>query len=152
MSVSEYAASPEYQAHLRQSRLDLQEFINGYIGCCLWANALEYVPGPNGYEEPELGSVDLTAERDRLTFDALKAMVRDAMDFYRANYPEMHPAVLEGCTWERMGELFALSRGGHGTGFFDQGFRASQRLQDAARVYGSQDLLIHLTDRKIEVL
>lgn len=129
------------------------EYLEGYISASLWCNGLEYVPGPSGYEEPELGSVDLTKERDRLTFSALVEMVRDAIDFYDGNRDDLAELMRRPeTTWRGMGYLFALSRAGHGAGFFEIDGDAAQRLQKAARVYGSQDLLIHLIDRKIEVL
>lgn len=127
------------------------EYLEGYISAALWCNGLEYVSSPNGYAEPEIGSVDLTSERERLTFTALVEMVRDAIDFYDAEQADLRVLMARPeTTWTGMGTLFALSRAGHGAGFFEIDGDEGARLQRAARVYGSQDLL--LENGKIEVL
>lgn len=73
--------------------------------------------------------------------EALAKCVEDCEDFQKAHEDLLLEAYSH--SWysvERAGMDFWLSRNGHGSGFFDHGNEPIwQKLQDAAKVYGSVD-------------
>lgn len=139
---------------LLQDRLDRHEFVLGYIQAMLWANTLKLEGNYCGNDswDAEMVPVDATRLREQLTWDALKELVRDAESFRRAEYVHLLAGARR-YNWSEMGYCFALSRNGHGAGYFDRPIEGDvhDALQGAARVYGESTLELH-SDGKIEVL
>lgn len=140
----------------RQDRENRHAYLNGYIDTMVAHNAMACYPTGHGdNQEGEL--VHKAANRADLTMDALREMIGDAESFRRAQYAYLAQTVDElasrsiGNVWSEMGACFALSRNGHGAGFFDCGGTLETELQAAARVYGEQSLMIEF-DGRVEVL
>jgi hypothetical protein len=114
-------------------------FIDGYVLAMLWANT----QGDNGPDATDFTPDESPEElRDMLTWDALKALVRDAVDFYTAQQGDLTRAA-ETRPWDHLGHDFALSRAGHGTGFWDRGLgEVGDSLHAAAKVYGGEGLYV----------
>lgn len=145
-----------YAEQVIQDRENRHAFLNGYIDTMVAHNAMACYPTGHGdNQEGEL--VHEAADRDNLTMDALREMVSDAEAFRRAEYTQLAQTVGElqrrsiGNVWSEMGACFALSRNGHGAGFFDCGGSLETELQAAARVYGEQSLITEF-DGRVEVL
>ena len=100
-----------------------QQYLDGYRDAMLWANAYnEHCESIDARDiEPE-PYVDTT----------------DALAFLEDNREALASLVESGkATWEQHGQDFALTRNGHGAGFWDRGYgEVGQALTDAARVYG----------------
>ncbi|WP_156096594.1 hypothetical protein [Amycolatopsis jejuensis] len=80
--------------------------------------------------------------RGLLTWDALKELVRDATGFVAAQHADLTRAA-EQREWADLGHDFALSRAGHGTGFWDRGLGdVGDRLHRAAKVYSGDGLYL----------
>ena len=115
---------------------NLETFIAGYVEAMLWANAYT--------ENDETGEME-NAE-DAHHFEANRALVEteDATAFYSDNLEtltEVHETYAQ--AWDYMGHDFALTRNGHGAGFWDRGHGAlGETLSEAARVYGEASVYI----------
>jgi hypothetical protein len=73
--------------------------------------------------------------------ESRSAALRDVASFMSHHHADL---AASGLSPERIGHDFWLSRNGHGAGFFDEGLGAlGDRLQKAAKVYGSVDLYAH---------
>lgn len=135
------------------NRVDFLDFLQGYRACMLWANALRYS------EAGELDSANLSGEEceyrasePRAFFAGafLLSSARDCAAFMRDNAAALALAS-EVVDFERAGHLFALSRNGHGAGFFDYEYgqdaataAAFRSLQDAARAWGESSVLLEM--------
>jgi hypothetical protein len=100
----------------------------GYIECMLWANTLSDNGG-----EPEARDhrgEEVPAEVAAVAAADVAAFIQDA-----ATSPEWSDYIAEHGS-ERLGMDFALSRNGHGAGFFDRG-HGFPDLQRRAKVYGA---------------
>ena len=100
-------------------------FTSAYLSCALWASTDE-----NGEQLDVYDASDIAPE-------TLAQMVADCESFQDANAED-----LAQCDADRAGSDFWLSRNGHGAGFFDGPYPGDMgdRLQRAAKVYGSVDL------------
>lgn len=132
-----------------------REFTQAYAYCMLWANAytvrrdddgeiIRTTDNPDG-ELISFGDADIMPEdwRDSSDMWALDAFDADAQTsieadceaFVRDNWPDLY-----GIDSDSAGHDFALSRNGHGAGFFDRGLGdTGRRLQDASRAYGESN-------------
>lgn len=109
-------------------------FRAGYVRAMLWANT---------YDERTGESVDAAYWWDgpgKWWEDAPVPLV-DADDFLAANYDAL---VSTGeLDFSQHGHDFALTRNGHGAGFWDRGYgEAGESLAAAARVYGSEEIYV----------
>jgi hypothetical protein len=111
----------------------LDDFTTAYIECALWSST-------ECDEDGDLGdSLDTNYGPEDITLPTLREMVRDCKAFQK-----YHAADLANLDESQAGHDFWLTRNGHGTGFWDRGLGAiGERLSDAARVYGSVDLMVH---------
>lgn len=133
-------------------RQDFLAFLEGYRACMLWANSFRYVG-------EELQSTCFSGEEceyrasyPRAFFIGafLVSSARDCRAFIVDNRAALDLCEESGTfDYERAGLLFALSRNGHGAGFFDFEYgalpdvsRACRALQTAARVWGESSLLL----------
>lgn len=108
-------------------------FIDGYIDCMLWAN---------GFVDQDENAVLEASDRDDLSWDALKNLVRDAVGFYTAQIAPLHTAEAQGRPWDHLGHDFALTRNGHGVGYWDRELGAvGDELTTAAEAYGEAHLI-----------
>lgn len=100
-----------------------------YVECLLWTETGDG-DNPRPLDE-EYGSSDIEA-------GALIEIGNDVADFVDANWFDV-----KGLSARQVGHDFALTRNGHGAGFWDRGLGdLGERLSDAARVYGSQGLSV----------
>lgn len=116
---------------------DLGAFIRGYVTAGLWCDAIDAAdPGA------EMGGMNGLG--DTPDADTMKSIREDCTAFMEANIGDLmdycdqrsyDPS--QGKPEDYAGHDFWLSRGGHGTGFFDRGLGAlGDRLQEEARLYG----------------
>lgn len=133
----------------------LDQFIAGYALCMLWANTYE------ASDENSTGEVDPYAWIDGRPGWQLRAfapagqrsITEDCEAFCLANWAD-----LSGLDPEQCGHDFALTRNGHGAGFWDRGLgEAGNRLTEACKPYGSSnawyiegssDPCVHLGDER----
>lgn len=119
----------------------LDRFTIGFLTAALWTS------------DPNPGSGEWCEHDDReirnIAASSIQDAIGDCQDFQSANaddlelYEELRPIRPDAdyTIRECAGHDFLLSRNGHGAGFFDRGNDpVFDRLQDAARVYGSWDL------------
>jgi hypothetical protein len=115
----------------------LDSFTQGYALAQLWASTSEIhdTEGIAGGPDPYAWQDDRDPVWALSAFTpASQAMIRsDVSDFTAANWAD-----LRDLDPGSAGHDFSLSRNGHGAGYFDRGYgELGDRLQDAARVYGS---------------
>lgn len=136
------------------SATEFREFLRGYRKAMLWANALTYHNG------------ELVALRDPDSVKYCPARIRiaDARECY-AFLTDCGPDIESQdigtgrhTHYEMCGHNFALSRNGHGAGFFDYGYRSAtnpettalhewgQRMQAKAKTYGSATYVVEDSD------
>jgi hypothetical protein len=119
----------------------LSQFTRGYVSAMFWANTM-LANGEN--DDANVG------DWDRLDHWAWLEVITDCTNFVTTNYADLlayakHRSFdpTEGTVWDYAGHDFALTRNGHGAGFWDRGLgELGDRLSDAARVYGSQNFVI----------
>lgn len=138
---------PEFQPSALQlpAIIDLPPMVRGYIAAMLWANTFHY-------DGEELKSADpAVTEQAGVTRDAIRAAVRDCKAFAAMAAsdrvdPTDRSVVAGAIEWrsypnhdalEYAGHCFALSRNGHGAGFFDSRYGAHRRLHQLAKTFGS---------------
>jgi len=110
-----------------------EQFREGYATAILWANC---------YEENEAGEcepVERYIDPNEITVDT-----DEANDFFSDNYAPMLALVeSDKCNWSQHGVDLALTRNGHGAGFWDRGYgEAGIILAAHARVYGEHSIYI----------
>lgn len=149
--------------------IKLRDFIDGYIECAMWANLLMYKceHGENAYQcdeckdlideiEPELESADADPGEydDELTEEARAEIVKDCTDFVACNIIDLMKSGLDS---GQCGHDFALTRCGHGAGFWDHYHKstpegaACERLTKACKAHGEQSFIVN-AQGKVEVL
>lgn len=112
--------------------LDIEAFIQSYLETALWCscdlNALSENCDDSleslGYEVEDIGD------------DFRKKSENDCRDFCEAHENDFRG------NESQAGHDFWLSRNGHGAGFFDGDWEDGDKLQKAAKVYGSVDLYV----------
>jgi hypothetical protein len=118
-------------------------FCNGYIDAMLWAN-LSTADGET-YEHPG-GEFNSHPLRAVVSPEAFAEMYLDCLNFVSQEWEDLHDLRPEQC-----GHDFALTRNGHGAGFWDRGYGdVGECLTRACKPYGDAGL-IH-TGTTIEVL
>jgi len=110
-----------------------QDFIDGYREAILWAG-LDW----HGMTDDNPDPLDDKYSDDDWTDEAREAMAAECLDFIRGNRADLDEAHdTQGRRWDYLGHDFALTRNGHGTGFWDRGLgETGRRLTDACRPYG----------------
>lgn len=122
--IQDWSPSP----HRAMLQAVLDEFLQAYLEAALWSST----------DENELPLDDRFGIED-FSEEALKQATEDAIDFLKANEKDLEAA---GSSWGYHGHDFWLSRNGHGAGFFDRDYGAAgDRLQEAAKVYGSLHII-----------
>lgn len=111
----------------------LDDFLSGYATAILWANAY----GPDG--EPDENAAYVYHSPGKWWED-IGLDLGDARAFYAEEEPNLW------ATGERdfaqHGHDFALTRNGHGTGFWDRGYgEVGDRLTESARAYGEHSVM-----------
>lgn len=120
-------------------------FLSAYFDAVLWANvSWDTATG----EAPEgFSSSDIV-----LTDEQKAELAIDALDFLTANADDV--ASLDRFSFSldpfsRSGHDFALTRNGHGAGFWDRGYGdVGDRLTDASHAYGAIEIYATVTDDK----
>lgn len=128
----------------------LKDFLDGYVMCMLWANTMVY------NEHDELVSEDSRELRDQVSSAALEKAEEHCLDFLHSFTvdpevgDELDPTLrrewtvaVEAFSPYRLGECFALSRNGHGAGFFDLG-KGYPAVQRHARSWGTHTWIVDL--------
>ncbi len=133
---------------LNDSEAYVNEFISGYLQAIYFANT--WVT-EEGTEEGAEGSVPIyETDFDGAQFpkEIANELASDCRDFVEANQDLLAQALEQGETAEQAGMDFALSRNGHGAGFFDRGLGAiGKALQEKSRVYGGCQVMIDVTTK-----
>jgi len=115
---------------------NLETFIAGYVEAILWANAYTW--------DDETGELENAEDAHHFEVNRSLVETEDAKAFYSDNLEtltEVHETYAQ--AWEYMGHDFALTRNGHGAGFWDRGHGAlGEKLSEAARVYGEASVYI----------
>lgn len=114
-------------------------FLDGYVTAMLWANTHGYIHSP--LLGPELVPVQAEGMRDDLTWSAVRELYTDARAFYDDQQADLTLAAAQR-SWEDCGHDYALTRNGHGTGFWDRGLgELGDRLTAACRPWGDAGLV-----------
>lgn len=132
-------------------------FCQGYAEAILWANAYHYVSEDDyldidgEYEMVPDDDAQYAYQSPGRWWEGMGIDFRDAVDFLAANLGTMAglirntdtvPAPVVTDFWAQCGHDFALTRNGHGAGFWDRGYGdVGDRLTDAARAYGEHSVL-----------
>lgn len=88
--------------------IDIDGAVSGYIECLFWTET-------DGDEQ-----LDANHEESELTDEARTAMATDVRNFIEGCQSD-RPTVFNGMDAGQIGHDFALTRNGHGTGFWDRG-------------------------------
>jgi hypothetical protein len=134
VAVAEEGAPVKRRKPLKShaSAIDFDEMVEGYVGAMLAVNTLN----PETFESVDSRD-DFEDTDEVLATDAGQGAIEDCDDFLGLVLEEAPKDLIE---YEReygsepFGQDFALSRNGHGAGFFDKGF---DKLQKLARSYGA---------------
>lgn len=112
---------------LRPCQRLILTFEAAYIECLLWSEVL-----PDG--EP----VDDLYDQHDLADEAWREIKQDISDFLE----DAMPLILQtNMTWEQAGHDFALTRNGHGAGYWDRGLGVvGNELSEMASAQGSQHI------------
>jgi hypothetical protein len=121
---------------------EVSDFIKGYITALIWSEH---------DDDPEDGpGVSDEHSADDLSPEAWLEILRDCADF-ELSYGNIieratHDGTVRGShsVMEQAGHDFALTRNGHGAGFWDGDWAEphAQRLTDASKAYGTQGLYV----------
>lgn len=129
---------------------NLDDFLAGYAEAMAWANT--YVPADPGFGEGVVAQGDggphVWAEPDNGAWFAVSdSGERQAIDLTDARAFYANESVNLWATgqtdFSQHGHDFALTRNGHGAGFWDRGYGpVGDRLTDAAESYGEADIIM----------
>ena len=136
------------------------QFRAGYIDAMLWANSGVYrerwcgtgFPGCSGWEWDRDDAHD-----DAMAF-ALPDHIRAELTAQADGFMEAHAALLaetideaERYSWDDAGHDFALTRNGHGAGFWDRGLGdAGDELTDLAEAEGELNVSVSIDRHGVE--
>lgn len=145
------AWSEFYGIAIGRARLDADDFLDalrGYRAAMLWANLLRETP--DGIDSADMPPEDCDDLADGANF-APGLRVHSARDVHAfvTEHEVACRAFLEltGGDWSDVGHNLALSRNGHGAGFFDRGAgEVGDKLQREARSMGTESWGIMPTD------
>lgn len=117
---------------------DLDNFLSGYATAILWANAYK--------EDPETGEMVLDEDATYAYqgpgkwWESIDLDLDDAVDFFNWNHDAMIATGNQ--DFSAHGHDFALTRNGHGAGFWDRGYgEAGEALTANAKPYGEHSVL-----------
>jgi len=117
--------------------LDLETFLNGYIGTALWSST-----------DDEGNPLDDVFDESMVDPETKKQMLKDCSEFMRKAKNELEQAD-EGDISSWAGHNFWLSRNGHGSGFWDvddyknkEKVNLGMKLDKIAKTFGSYDLYV----------
>ncbi len=129
---------------------ELGEAAWSYEKTLAWSSVV--VVGPDGSDESEMVEADsLDAE---FSTDAKATIREDVHDFLSSNKALINEAgrIQPGYNLDQAMHDFALTRNGHGAGFWDRGLgEVGARLTEAAKVYGGQDLSFDADSRTLDI-
>ena len=115
------------------NRFDRSEFSHAYVTAIAWANVVH-----------EDGSDD-SLDRDDLPVAILEILEADAEAFLTPQVQRLiEGAIRRGrYSWSQAGHDFALTRNGHGAGFWDRGLGlVGDALTSIAKPYGDRSLYV----------
>jgi len=108
-------------------------FLSAYIEAVLWANASWATATGDAPEYFSNSDIVLTDEQKA-------ELAVDALDFLAANADDIASLPIDD-PFGQSGYDFALTRNGHGAGFWDRGYGdVGDRLTDASRPYGPVEI------------
>ena len=134
---------------------DFYLFLQGYRDAMLWANTLEY--GADGAEPDELGpALDAVEYAEHIDAEAwaqaeadCRAFLESAVEWRILPVVDFDGSIawpyqgLDTSGAEQAGHDFALTRNGHGAGFWDRGLgEVGDKLSKLAESYGECDWLL----------
>ena len=135
--------------------MTLDAFTRGYLDAALWSSTAYGSPEEQAADPTHKGTFDRSFQDcgydvDNLAPETLAQAVEDCRAFQADHAADLGKAAdlrsfnrAHGTIDEHLGHDFWLSRNGHGAGFFDRGSDPVwDRLQEAARVWGTVDLYI----------
>jgi hypothetical protein len=126
-----------------------------YLETLLWSETLGHTFEYDGTEYDENDNLDQLVSYNDLPKDIVERAERDCADF--VEYAGSLGMDLASFDEGEVGHDFALSRNGHGAGFFDSdyvldGENIANRLQSAAKSFGSFGLTVYVSDaRKLAI-
>lgn len=116
---------------------DVASFFEGYVETLLWTASWDSETGdaPDGYDNQ---SITLTPEElSELTSDALAFVASCRRELLDAANHARNAMLDDDDKWRNLGHDFALSRNGHGAGFWDRGYGVTgTALHDHAAAFG----------------
>lgn len=123
------------------SREEQYLFIEGYTEAMLWANTWTQ------REDGEIESVDALTGSYELSEEAQKALEQDCFDFLTPQVVRLIWGAIRraeyGYSLQHAGHDFALTRNGHGAGYWDRGLGiVGDALSEIARPYGTRSLVL----------
>lgn len=109
--------------------MSLQDAVNAYLDCLLWST-------PELDEEGNIGeSLDASYDRDDFAPEAIAEATEDVASFYKDAGD-----LLNDLDDSQVGHDFALTRNGHGAGFWDRGLgEVGDKLTTLCHPYDSTD-------------
>lgn len=125
---------------------EVSDFIKGYVIALLWSEVSDPDPG-----DPTGGYFLVTDENvpDDFSQEAWLKIMRDCTDFELTHGAEIGASECsrgsgDHSVMEQAGHDFALTRNGHGAGFWDGDWpkEIGERLTLASKSYGSQHLYV----------
>jgi hypothetical protein len=107
---------------------DFDAFFQGFLVCLLWST-----------HDDEQENLDTNFDLADIAAPTMAGLRSQCLDFFTANANDLQ-AVIDGAvdyTFDTAGHDFALSRNGHGAGYFDCDVEGpNERLQAAAQAVG----------------
>lgn len=133
---------------------EIQDSIDGTIDALLWATSAYSVVADDGTithdPESDQSFSDLNFDRDDITTESLESVSREVIDFIGGNWADclayadarkFDPS--KGSIWSYLGHDLALTREGHGAGFWDRGLgELGDRLTEACKPYGGFEMYL----------
>lgn len=126
--------------NMKDTEQYLKAFQEAYVQCLLWTD--EDMAREDTEERGDEWDENLwTSEKVRS--GDWGVMRSELTDFILANHGDLREYRDKGRGAADAGHDFALSRNGHGTGFWDRGMgELGDRLHKAAKVYGEESLIL----------
>lgn len=127
---------------------DRDGFRRGYAVAMAWANTLTLTP--DGIESVDDATAELGSDGQwHITADSVPGAdevldMTDADAFMEAADAQLHYVTDRfGADWDQHGHDFALTRNGHGAGFWDRGYGLhGRKLTELARPFGSEEVTL----------
>ena len=108
-----------------------EEFFTQYLGTLLWSETDDNCdPLDNEFGVDDIGNTEELEESARDFFDHAQPLIEQAIDQYTYDYGQA-------------GHDFALTRNGHGAGFWDRGLNEiGSQLTELAKSHGTCNLYV----------